>query len=688
MLKAIIALGHQMVIKSPQRSSVEKFKAMPEDKLIKRLGGSKGIALTELQDIWQSQLAKPSLSSSKLCICLAERIRDVGSSLFAYDIVLAGLKRWPQSVRLKQLLGLTLADIGATGRANQVLSDLYTEGKIDGETLGILARTYKDLWVLERQPQKRKEKLKKGFKFYSEGFQWALDQNMPECLDGAVYNGINAATTALVLGEDSQARSLANKVLEACEKKLEENPHDYWALASKGEAALILKEWNMARDLYSQAAETGKSHYQRLSSTRRQARILLEHLGKDKYLLDHCFRIPRVIVFTGHAIDPPGQPEPIFPQKFAIAVRREIEARLEKLDAGIGYSSAACGSDILFLEAMLKRRGEINVMLPFKRSQFKRTRVDIIPRALWGKRFTRALKQAAQVRVASAYHRNLDPAIDEFAALLLDGMANLRAKMLDTEMKPVVVWDGRTSDIPGGVSSQVQHWRSYGIEPEIIFLSQIISHAARSNKDKALKKHIPLKFFNGENPPGIPKQIKGIVFADVVGYEKLTKKQVPIFTSYLKKAVEKILDEFPTSPFPKSTWNDTLYFVFDSIKNAGNFAILLQNRMCGIDWANLDLPRDLDLRISIDTGALAFTRDPIIKKSMVTGSEVFQAARFGTSTPPGQVYASQKFAALASSQRLKDFVCEYVGPIPIPEKNDSTPLYLVRGISELPTTSD
>ena len=37
------------------------------------------------------------------------------------------------------------------------------------------------------------------------------------------------------------------------------------------------------------------------------------------------------------------------------AVRQAIRERLEKLDVGMGYSSAACGSDILFLEEILER---------------------------------------------------------------------------------------------------------------------------------------------------------------------------------------------------------------------------------------------------------------------------------------------------------------------------------------------
>jgi hypothetical protein len=42
------------------------------------------------------------------------------------------------------------------------------------------------------------------------------------------------------------------------------------------------------------------------------------------------------------------------------------------------------------------------------------------------------------------------------------------------------------------------------------------------------------------------------------------------------------------------------------------------------------------------------------------------------------VYASQQFAALASTQRVQGFTCEYVGRIPLPKHAGIIPLYLVR----------
>jgi hypothetical protein len=63
----------------------------------------------------------------------------------------------------------------------------------------------------------------------------------------------------------------------------------------------------------------------------------------------------------------------------------------------VGYSSAACGSDILFLEAMLDRRGEVVVVLPYEREQFIRDSVTVIPDSKWRTRFERVLEHATRV---------------------------------------------------------------------------------------------------------------------------------------------------------------------------------------------------------------------------------------------------------------------------------------------------
>ena len=82
-----------------------------------------------------------------------------------------------------------------------------------------------------------------------------------------------------------------------------------------------------------------------------------------------------VAAFTGHMVDAPGRDEPRFPLNKVESVRREIARALEAYDVRHGFSSAARGSDILFLEELLKRGGTAHIFLPFPARAFAQTSV-------------------------------------------------------------------------------------------------------------------------------------------------------------------------------------------------------------------------------------------------------------------------------------------------------------------------
>ena len=98
----------------------------------------------------------------------------------------------------------------------------------------------------------------------------------------------------------------------------------------------------------------------------------------------------------------------------------------------------------------------------------------------------------------------------------------------------------------------------------------------------------------------------------------------------------------------------------------------------GTDWQTKGLPKELNLRISLHAGPVYCYKEPVFKELEYAGSHIVRAARIEPITPPGQVFASQQFAALASTQRVADFTCEYVGRIPLPKHAGIIPLYLVR----------
>src|ERR1043165_3066933 len=100
-----------------------------------------------LQRLWAARDAETWSTSSEIYTEIGEAMLSVGEPLLAYDAISEGVKCFPSDTRLRQLLALALARSGAAGPANRLLLDLYAEGHQDEETLGLLARTHKDLWV-------------------------------------------------------------------------------------------------------------------------------------------------------------------------------------------------------------------------------------------------------------------------------------------------------------------------------------------------------------------------------------------------------------------------------------------------------------------------------------------------------------------------------------------------------------
>ena len=156
-------------------------------------------------------------------------------------------------------------------------------------------------------------------------------------------------------------------------------------------------------------------------------------------------------------IDHPGRREPRFPPQLESNVAQAIYEKVNELKPGCGLSSAACGADILFLEAMLDRSAEISIVLPYEKEQFLRESVDFIPDSNWQSRFDRLVSIATRVIVASPQRLEVGGVSYEFGNRLLLGLATIRARQLDTRLIPLAVWDGMLGDGPGGTASMIEN---------------------------------------------------------------------------------------------------------------------------------------------------------------------------------------------------------------------------------------
>ncbi|MCS5611596.1 MAG: DUF4071 domain-containing protein, partial [Candidatus Poribacteria bacterium] len=305
----------------------------------------------------------------------------MAENLLAYDVLSEGLETWPRDLQLQQLLGLGLARGGSPLKANQTAQNLIRDGHDDFETLSLLGRTHKDLWQKESDKEAREEQLRLAYEAYETAYNKAGDP----------YPGINAATLALFLGDLKNAHRIGEHVYQLSLKEAEGSEPSYWTEATLGEVSLILGKLEEARAYYSNAGRLGKGDFANLNSTRQQARLLLQYLGEAPDWLDNCFALPRIVVFSGHKIDRPELSSSRFPTHLEAEVKKRIVERLNQLDPEIGYACAAAGADILFLEAMLERNAEINIVMPFEKEAYIKTNVDVVLGADWENRFEKVL---------------------------------------------------------------------------------------------------------------------------------------------------------------------------------------------------------------------------------------------------------------------------------------------------------
>ena len=656
-LKTIQHLGYQIIPPTGGSSNIDYQDEVR--RTILRME-DKSLDFRALQEIWQTRSKDFWKQSPNTYRVLGKRFLSMAENLLAYDVLSEGLETWPRDLQLQQLLGLGLARGGSPLKANQTAQNLIRDGHDDFETLSLLGRTHKDLWQKESDKEAREEQLRLAYEAYETAYNKAGDP----------YPGINAATLALFLGDLKNAHRIGEHVYQLSLKEAEGSEPSYWTEATLGEVSLILGKLEEARAYYSNAGRLGKGDFANLNSTRQQARLLLQYLGEAPDWLDSCFALPRIVVFSGHKIDRPELSSSRFPTHLEAEVKKRIVERLNQLDPEIGYACASAGADILFLEAMLERNAEINIVMPFEKEAYIKTNVDVVLGADWENRFEKVLSQANSIIYANDYPALDNTVLLEFTSMILDGVAKLRSQVYDTSLTALAVWDGQADDTPGETYAMLQHWRKFERQIEIVEMPTI------AGNDLVV---IPsISTVVPEITRDFPQEIRVMFFADVVGFSKLTEQDVPFFVQEFVGHIASEIERSPYKPLHQNTWGDAFYFVFPSVLEAAHFALSTRDLIRDTNWEQRGLSSALNMRISLHSGPVYRFTDPMIQKINFSGAHVNRAARIEPITPPGQVYASEHFAALIVASNVAEITCDYVGTLPLAKGYGTFPMYHVR----------
>lgn len=552
---------------------------------------------------------------------------------------------------LLYLAGLACARMGAVGQAHEWYSGIDLSSVRDDQLLGdilcLAGGISKQRFETSRTPNEDRaiRHAVDSFVHYRRAYQ----------ANGMSYAAINTAAMAFLAGESAVSRQFAQLAIDACSAA-----GDHWACATRGEAWLLLDNRPSARAEYQAAYRQACNQHGVIASIRRQLRLLASPLAIE------CLSdvpAPVVIAFSGHMIDRPGRRNPRFTESMVDEVADRLQAHIQGYGQAIGFSQAACGADILFLEAMQQAGMQTHVYLPFATADYLSTSVAFAG-VDWIRRHHRALSAATRVTLATEERYLGDDLLFEHAADVIQGMAFLRARELATTPRLLTV-EARGSDmLIGGTVSTASRWSEQGWISERIELNSSLSVLGGAESESVPQVH------------GLSqRRMQSFVFADVTGFSKMPEAYTPKFVDTFLTTVRRILDALKQPPADVNTRGDGLYLVFDTPDAAAEFATSLLAAIGTIDWIALELPQDTTVRIGLHTGPAYRTYDPVMKKYTFYGSHVNRTARLEAIVQPGQIFATEAFAASMAAKGEGIFRCEYIGETQLAKNFGVAPLY-------------
>ena len=230
------------------------------------------------RDVLEGRYEKIRRAPAVLAV-LAERFLDANLLEEARQFLDWAAAEHPQDLRLVQLRGLCYSRAGRLDEGIDILEPWYKRYRTDDEMIGIMAGIYKRKW---RASPEDSQWLARSHKAYESG--WKQDRDN-------TYLGINAATTALFLGQTEKAESIASKVREVLTDRcrvLERLAKDgradlnLWDRLTLVEAELLGSNFDAAADAFQQAGRDHPNATGSLAVARQQFAEIAERLGAPK----------------------------------------------------------------------------------------------------------------------------------------------------------------------------------------------------------------------------------------------------------------------------------------------------------------------------------------------------------------------------------------------------------------------
>lgn len=530
----------------------------------------------------------------------------IDSSLYfeANHLLQQFLKEHPDNLEIRQLQALSYSRSGAVERAKEFFESIYLANKENPEVSGIMGGIFKRLFQQDQDPRYGI----KAAEIYQRNFE----------VSGDFYTGINAASMLFMVGKALKGKEIATQIIE----QLGMPSDDVWALATLGEAHLLLKNRAQSKDLYIAARKLIRKDWGKLNAVYKQLWLLKHYIAVPRDIID-LFHPPSVTVFSGHMLDHPQRKEPRFTMAMEPAVKEAVREAIHTMNIEIGYSSLACGADILFAEVMLEQEKALNLVLPFDKEDFLNESVRFAGKE-WEERFNLIIEQVQPEYVTHSRYTGGNESF-EFLSKLLMGKGILHAYRIDSEANLLTVLSKHSLETKLGGTRYFYNLWPAKLEKHNINIEKYFKPPVQSG--------VPVPVTETANTSYYPND-------SVISYMMVVKSEdCEIYFSNLKAYIERNM-------FP----------LYSTYQKGDIFTVHFKNEINAMDCLSeiLDNRQTAPLTILLHAGPVKY--DPALEKASEMDLEL--AFELIELVPPDKSSATENFIsclALKSPESRFDF---------------------------------
>ncbi|HJR80766.1 MAG TPA: tetratricopeptide repeat-containing protein [Anaerolineales bacterium] len=343
-------------------------------------------------------------------------LKNMGRHELALVQYRKGLEVNPRNLLFRREEAFHLNRLNKVNEAIIRIENLLEDTPRDTETVALLGRIYKEMWLESWRWIEDKDLrlqtafdsyhwLLKSFQTYLRGYRLDLDE---------FYPGVNALTLGTILAhladqfedktqpdpEIQEVRelltNLRGSLIFALEAKTKAENADYWAFISRGELLILTaKVTQQVSRAYRKALTASRGNQFRLQSSLAQLEILRlldiraefvqagidviqeelkrirkELFGEEKTSTPNTSTRQEgmVFLFTGYMVNNNRKQEDQFPPRMEDEIKAAIEALLDKYHAGPDDLAVTtgmdAGSEILFVECCVERGVPVQAYFP------------------------------------------------------------------------------------------------------------------------------------------------------------------------------------------------------------------------------------------------------------------------------------------------------------------------------------